>query len=198
MYKETAKEKVIKYMEEHKTADTEELMTNVNIDLKLLVEIIDELKEEGKLVGKEEKYQATFSERVIDQMDKLPEEDQAEIYEAIEKICENPREAGSRVVVEEPDKTSICPECGSDNTFTWIDTGCEPNEVHFICFNCDNSFWTDEKDYRYGRKNRPELFADKKPLCRKPHMSCNGRAMLGNCDAIPDLKLMCALGDGRG
>lgn len=50
MDKEEAKNKISKYMEENRTADTEELMENLKIDLRLLVEILDELREEGVLV----------------------------------------------------------------------------------------------------------------------------------------------------
>lgn len=51
MDKQTAKKKVRDYMKKHKRADTEELMENLRMDLRLLVEIIDELKEEGKIEG---------------------------------------------------------------------------------------------------------------------------------------------------
>lgn len=50
MDKEEAKNKISEYMEENRTADTEELMKNLKIDLRLLVEILDELREEGILV----------------------------------------------------------------------------------------------------------------------------------------------------
>jgi hypothetical protein len=45
----TAKTKVSKYMKKHKKADTEELMENLKMDLRLLVDVLGELKKEGKL-----------------------------------------------------------------------------------------------------------------------------------------------------
>lgn len=52
--KEQAKKEVEEYFKEHGAADIEELMLNLKIDVKTLVEIIDELKEEGKISVEEE------------------------------------------------------------------------------------------------------------------------------------------------
>lgn len=49
MSKETAKQKVLKYMQEHKKSDITELHKNIRCDISLLVEIIDELRREGKI-----------------------------------------------------------------------------------------------------------------------------------------------------
>lgn len=49
MTKEEAKQKVIDYMREHKTSDIAELHKSIGCDIKLLVEIIDELRQEGKI-----------------------------------------------------------------------------------------------------------------------------------------------------
>ena len=49
MSKETAKQKVLKHMGEHKKSDVIELHKNVRCDIRLLVEIIDELRREGKI-----------------------------------------------------------------------------------------------------------------------------------------------------
>ena len=51
MGKETAKQKVLKYMREHKKSDVIELHKNIRCDIGLLVEIIDELRREGKIEG---------------------------------------------------------------------------------------------------------------------------------------------------
>ncbi len=48
--KEEAKKLIIKYMKENKKADTEILMTKLHIDLPLLIDILDELKKEGKII----------------------------------------------------------------------------------------------------------------------------------------------------
>ena len=51
MSKETAKQKVLDYMREHKKSDIIELHKNIRCDIRLLVEIIDELRSEGKIEG---------------------------------------------------------------------------------------------------------------------------------------------------
>lgn len=50
-----AKERVVKYFEEHSEADLEDLMINLKIPVRILVDVIDELREEGTLssVGEE-------------------------------------------------------------------------------------------------------------------------------------------------
>lgn len=53
--KEEAKRRVEKYFEEHGTADIEELMLNLKIRVQTLVDIIDELRREGKISEEEEK-----------------------------------------------------------------------------------------------------------------------------------------------
>lgn len=45
-----ARQKVLDYTEKHKIFDIEELHQNIRCDLKLLIKIIDELKNEGKIV----------------------------------------------------------------------------------------------------------------------------------------------------
>lgn len=52
--KEEAKARVEEYFKEHETADIEELMLNLKIPVETLVEIIDELKQEGKIITEEE------------------------------------------------------------------------------------------------------------------------------------------------
>ena len=47
--KEDAKHRIEEYFKEHETADIEELMLNLKIPVQTIVEIIDELKEEGKI-----------------------------------------------------------------------------------------------------------------------------------------------------
>jgi len=47
--KETARQKVLDYMREHKKSDIIELHKNIRCDVRLLVEIIDELRKEGKI-----------------------------------------------------------------------------------------------------------------------------------------------------
>lgn len=49
MSKETARQKVLDYMREHKKSDIIELHKNIRCDVRLLVEIIDELRKEGKI-----------------------------------------------------------------------------------------------------------------------------------------------------
>ncbi|MFQ6120927.1 MAG: hypothetical protein ACE5KE_13720 [Methanosarcinales archaeon] len=49
MDKDTAKQKVLKYMEEHKTSDIAELHKNIRCDIRLLIKIIDELISEGRI-----------------------------------------------------------------------------------------------------------------------------------------------------
>jgi len=49
--KETIKQKVLNYMREHKKSDIIELHKNIRCDIRLLVEIIDELRSEGKIEG---------------------------------------------------------------------------------------------------------------------------------------------------
>ena len=49
MSKETARQKVLDYMREHKKSDIIELHKNIRCDIRLLVEIIDELRREGKI-----------------------------------------------------------------------------------------------------------------------------------------------------
>jgi len=44
-----AKEKVVQYFEEHSEADLEELMINLKIPVRILVDVIDELRKEGRL-----------------------------------------------------------------------------------------------------------------------------------------------------
>lgn len=44
-----AKQLVERYMRENKTADTEELLLKLGIELRILVEILDELKAEGRI-----------------------------------------------------------------------------------------------------------------------------------------------------
>lgn len=50
-----AKEKVVQYFEKHSEADLEELMINLKIPIRILVDVIDELRKEGTLspVGEE-------------------------------------------------------------------------------------------------------------------------------------------------
>lgn len=52
--KEEARERVINYLDEHQSADTEELMVNLGIELRLLVDILDELRREEKIEPKGE------------------------------------------------------------------------------------------------------------------------------------------------
>jgi uncharacterized protein (DUF927 family) len=47
--RDQARRLVENYMREHQTADTEELLTNLRIGLRNLVEILDQLKAEGKI-----------------------------------------------------------------------------------------------------------------------------------------------------
>ena len=49
MSKETARQKVLDYMREHKKSDIIELHKNIRCDIRLLLEIIDELRREGKI-----------------------------------------------------------------------------------------------------------------------------------------------------
>jgi len=49
MSKETARQKVLDYMREHKKSDIVELHKNIRCDVRLLVEIIDKLRKEGKI-----------------------------------------------------------------------------------------------------------------------------------------------------
>lgn len=49
MSKETAKEKLLDYIRGHKKTDIVELHKNIHCDIRLLVEIIDELRMEGKI-----------------------------------------------------------------------------------------------------------------------------------------------------
>ena len=49
MSKETARQKVLDYMREHKKSDIIELHKNIRCDVRLLVEIVDELQREGKI-----------------------------------------------------------------------------------------------------------------------------------------------------
>jgi hypothetical protein len=46
---EDAKRMVQSYLEEHKKADTEELLLKLNVNLETLVKILDELKQEDKI-----------------------------------------------------------------------------------------------------------------------------------------------------
>lgn len=50
MDKNTAKQKVLDFIKEHKTSDIAELHENIKCDISLLIEIIDELCREGKTV----------------------------------------------------------------------------------------------------------------------------------------------------
>lgn len=52
--KDEAKHKVEEYFKENKEADIEELMINLKIPVEILVDIIDELKEEGKIASEGE------------------------------------------------------------------------------------------------------------------------------------------------
>ncbi len=45
----SARERVVKYFEEHSEADLEELMTNLKIPLRTLVDVVNELRKEGIL-----------------------------------------------------------------------------------------------------------------------------------------------------
>jgi hypothetical protein len=47
--RKVAKQKVLDYMREHHTFDIPELHKNIRCDIRLLVEIIDELRREGKI-----------------------------------------------------------------------------------------------------------------------------------------------------
>lgn len=51
MSREEAKRRIESFFESHSEADTEELMRNLRIDLPLLVELLDELKREGKIAS---------------------------------------------------------------------------------------------------------------------------------------------------
>ncbi|MCD6211263.1 MAG: hypothetical protein J7J01_10375 [Methanophagales archaeon] len=46
---EKVKQKVLDYIREHKKSDITELHKNIGCDISLLVEIIDELRREGKI-----------------------------------------------------------------------------------------------------------------------------------------------------
>ena len=48
---EKVKQKVLDYIREHKKSDITELHKNIGCDIRLLVEIIDELRREGKIEG---------------------------------------------------------------------------------------------------------------------------------------------------
>jgi len=58
--KEEGKEKVENYLEEHGAADTEELMMNLGISLRCLVDILDELAEEGKIKARDENDENSY------------------------------------------------------------------------------------------------------------------------------------------
>ena len=107
-----------------------------------------------------DKYKAVLTDEVVEQMNKLSVEEQADIYEAIEELCQDPFAAGTPVIPKDVDKISVCPECGSRNTYTYIDIGCEPHEVAFECCDCGESFWMYENDYYEAREKHPELFVD--------------------------------------
>jgi len=49
MSKDEAKIKVENYLKEHESAEIKELISNLGIDIRMLVEIIDELKKEDKI-----------------------------------------------------------------------------------------------------------------------------------------------------
>lgn len=51
--RQEAKRRVVEYFKEHGTADIEELMLNLKIRVQLLVDIIDELRKEGKISEEE-------------------------------------------------------------------------------------------------------------------------------------------------
>jgi hypothetical protein len=52
--KKKARKKVEEYFKEHGTADIEELMINLKIPVPTLVEILDELKREGKITPRDD------------------------------------------------------------------------------------------------------------------------------------------------
>jgi len=52
--KEEARKKVEEYFKEHGTADIEELMMNLKIPVPTLVEILDDLKREGKITARDD------------------------------------------------------------------------------------------------------------------------------------------------
>ena len=54
--KETVKQKVLDYIREHKKSDITELHKNIGCDIRLLVEIIDELRREGKIDESDEAH----------------------------------------------------------------------------------------------------------------------------------------------
>lgn len=111
-------------------------------------------------MGRKKKFRAVLSDRVVDEIGKLQREEQVEIYEAIERLCEDPY-SGTPVIPEELDKIMVCKNCGSSDTTSYMDVGCGPHEIVFGCNNCGESFWMTEEDYRESLKNRPDLFMDK-------------------------------------
>ncbi len=106
------------------------------------------------------KYKAVLSDRVVDEISKIPKEDQVKLYEAIERLCEDPY-SGTPVIPKELDKIIVCKKCGSSDTTSYMDVGCEPPAIDFQCNSCGESFWWAEEDYHEALKNRPDLFIDK-------------------------------------
>ncbi len=49
MDKDIVKNKVLEYIKKHKTSDISELHKEIKCDIRMLIEILDELTEEGKI-----------------------------------------------------------------------------------------------------------------------------------------------------
>lgn len=90
-------------------------------------------------------YKVVLSDRVVDQIRQIPRKEQVKLYEAFEKLSANPY-LGTPVIPKELDKIIVCKKCGSSDTISYMDIGCEPPEIHFQCNSCGESFWCTAED----------------------------------------------------
>ncbi len=106
--------------------------------------------------NKKDGYKVEFSEEVLKQINKMPDD----VYEEFEKIIKgfktgeiDPEKAGQPIDFIELKTKLLCPECDSNNVEWLLDKN--RNEVTFHCFKCSEHFWMTKKEYHNAVKRNP-------------------------------------------
>lgn len=102
-------------------------------------------------MGEEKKWKVVISENVVRKMEALPEKDQKELMNAMEKLAENPSAGKPFKAAEIKAWDNEKCKCGQPLLML---LELDDNEVHFFCKKgtCDESFWCTKNELVRGRK----------------------------------------------
>ncbi|MFH1802275.1 MAG: hypothetical protein ABH864_02365 [archaeon] len=107
--------------------------------------------------SKNKKYNVTFSDEALKQIDSLPNDVYDKLAETLSGFKSgdlDPKKIGQPVDWIELDIKLICPECKSHNVEWLLDKN--SGEVDFRCIDCSGSFWMTHKEYKEAVKNNPD------------------------------------------